>query len=485
MFAIDTTRDRVEERREAVRQLVGSIRNLPLLSGSFALYWMQTILLFQSPYLLLGPSPFLGLGLPKGTALLIASVTTYSVWASLYKKLNAVSGARWFWPALCLMLVVGAALYCFYPAAPEPLRIPAYLLGSVFIGCGMANICMETGRVYGYIGPRNVLFHGIVALTLGTLCAYLLSLTPHSVGCAVLVLTPFPMVVCLQRTMAKLPAKTVYMQGMDTMVQIPGKFLATSAFQGLALGVMNRLLIDGVGGSAAIVSLGFLGATVLLFLCAITTKNNFDTLIYRIGFPLMACGLFAVGMFGGRAVAGTLLLDAGYGFQYLMTCSLLAFLAKGFGQPPVWTVGLGTACLLGGQFVGSVLVSVSTDRNAMAVFVAFVLVLAALFMTSGKNMQLGWGAVRPGSGVLTAAARLSPSIVTACKVVASQCGLSSREADVLVQTMRGFSRRAIAQELCLAEETVKTHLGRIYQKTQVHSRQELIEYVTRQESSLE
>ena len=40
--------------------------------------------------------------------------------------------------------------------------------------------------------------------------------------------------------------------------------------------------------------------------------------------------------------------------------------------------------------------------------------------------------------------------------------------------VKGYSRKAIGNELCLAEETIKTHTGRIYQKFIVHSKQELI-----------
>lgn len=49
--------NRAEEQRRSVRQLRDSIAAHPYLCISFGLYWMQTILLFQSPYLFLEPSP--------------------------------------------------------------------------------------------------------------------------------------------------------------------------------------------------------------------------------------------------------------------------------------------------------------------------------------------------------------------------------------------------------------------------------------------
>lgn len=484
-----TAFNRVDERRRSLRQFAEAMTARPLLSLGFGLYWMQTILLFQSPYLALDPSPLAGAsllaGLPKGTALLVASVVAYTLWGLRFRRANALSQARWYFPALCSALVLGALLYCLYPQAGA-LAVPTYLLGSVLIGGGTAHICLETGRVFGTLGPLNVLFHGIVSLLIGTLGAFALSFAPALVSKAVLVLLPVPMVACLWRTMAGLPRRELYERGLDVAVQLPTKFLVTSLFQGLALGVMHCLLIDDFGSSALVVSLGYLAAVALLLFCAIAVKNNFDILIYRIGFPLMAGGFFVVGLcgLGGLPYAsGALLLDAGYGFQYLMTCSLCSYLAKGLGQPPVWIVGLGTACLLAGQLVGSVLDVLVADQVVLAVSVSFFLMLAALIMTSGKNLRLGWGAVRPGADDAMPAG-VHRSTLAACQLLASECGLSPRETDVMVQTVRGFSRRAVAQELCLSEETVKTHLGRVYQKTQVHARQELIELVARREAAM-
>lgn len=479
--------NRIDQRQRYVRQFGESIAAHPFLCLSFGLYWMQTILLFQSPYLFLDPSPLAGLSsLPKGTVLLVASVLTYTLWASRFRTANRVSEARWYPFVLCGSLVLGAVLYCLYPTLLDghhDLAVVTYLAGSVFIGCGTANICLETGRVFGFIGPLQVLFHGIAALFIGTMGALALSLFPGDVGRVVLVLMPIPMVCCLWKSIAAFPRRELYGQGLRAEVHVPTKFLVTSLFQGLALGVMHSVLISNAGSSALVVSLGYFTACALLFFCAIAVKNNFDVLIYRIGFPLMAGGFFVVGMFGLALLPGALLLDAGYCFQYLMSCSLCAYLAKGLGQPPVWIIGTGTACLLAGQFLGSVLDVLIADWHVMAVFVAFILLLAALFMTSSRNIRTGWGAVSPGAGGTNVEA--GGSLAMACQLLATEQGLSKRECEVFDLIVKGYSRKAIGRELSLAEETVKTHTGRIYQKFLVHSKQELIELAAQRAKALE
>lgn len=56
-------------------------------------------------------------------------------------------------------------------------------------------------------------------------------------------------------------------------------------------------------------------------------------------------------------------------------------------------------------------------------------------------------------------------------------GLSDRESELAAYAYRNYSARKIAGELFIAESTVYTHLKRIYKKTGVHSKAELIDLI--------
>lgn len=76
------------------------------------------------------------------------------------------------------------------------------------------------------------------------------------------------------------------------------------------------------------------------------------------------------------------------------------------------------------------------------------------------------------------AAAPTPSDVDAtCAALAQKHGLSGREAEILGYLARGRSQPYIREELVLSKNTVATHVKHIYQKLNVHSRQELLDLI--------
>lgn len=62
-----------------------------------------------------------------------------------------------------------------------------------------------------------------------------------------------------------------------------------------------------------------------------------------------------------------------------------------------------------------------------------------------------------------------------CRILTEVHGLSAREAEILGYLARGRSQPYIRDELVLSKNTVATHVKHIYQKLNVHSRQELLD----------
>ena len=68
----------------------------------------------------------------------------------------------------------------------------------------------------------------------------------------------------------------------------------------------------------------------------------------------------------------------------------------------------------------------------------------------------------------------APDLVERCRGLADSCGLSPREAEVLLYLGRGYGSAYIAAQLGISENTVRTHVRHIYEKLGVSSREGLI-----------
>lgn len=74
------------------------------------------------------------------------------------------------------------------------------------------------------------------------------------------------------------------------------------------------------------------------------------------------------------------------------------------------------------------------------------------------------------------------SLQRLCAILGIDFGLSAREVDVLELLVLGKDAKAIADELFISFNTVRSHIRRIYGKLDVHSRQELLELVREQDA---
>ena len=64
-----------------------------------------------------------------------------------------------------------------------------------------------------------------------------------------------------------------------------------------------------------------------------------------------------------------------------------------------------------------------------------------------------------------------------CAVVAEEDELTDRELDILYLLCKGRTASYIGDELFISKNTAKVHISHIYNKTGIHSQQELMSYV--------
>ena len=93
---------------------------------------------------------------------------------------------------------------------------------------------------------------------------------------------------------------------------------------------------------------------------------------------------------------------------------------------------------------------------------------------AAKNVQRLLGIreeAAPGTEMRKAIVRES------AKAMQEQFMLSNRETEVLTLYAMGLTQAKIAEELRIAPGTAHTHVKRIYSKTDLHSRQAILDYI--------
>ncbi len=122
-------------------------------------------------------------------------------------------------------------------------------------------------------------------------------------------------------------------------------------------------------------------------------------------------------------------------------------------------------------------------------FTSALLLLMAIYIMLGAIGQLrrnmrgeGTEEIADVSGIEIASSQEADQVKhqpykTRCLAASKQYGLTQREAEILTYLAKGRNAKYIAQQLYVAERTVKTHAYHIYQKMNIHSQQELIDIV--------
>lgn len=385
--------------------------------------------------------------------------------------------------------VAASALFVLLSKLPPDYLDPGYATISyiwpVFAGIGQTLLFLEWMKAFGRTGPKKTIAFVVCGSVLGTALIFSLNfipqmlreLMPAAVGsCGAL--CAFLMAKRSDgdngeepRSSGTFPEKT----------RAPWKLLVTAAVAGFSFGTFQSLSFSGSFGTTAWYTfgvVGFLVASVLFALITLGLRMNFNYMIYRISFVIMATGAFLC-LFGTEISAwGYGVYCIGYRCLDMLIWCLCAYLIRHRSVSPVWLGGLVIGTLLFGRFFGFEMFTIlhplpaSTDVSLLIATVLFLLLLTALSLVSHNNLLEAWGMAKPGE-----APGDSEILDSSCDQIGTLYRLSERERDVLRRIAQGKSRADIGVDLVLSEETVKTHIRHIYQKCGIHSRKELDEMV--------
>jgi len=68
----------------------------------------------------------------------------------------------------------------------------------------------------------------------------------------------------------------------------------------------------------------------------------------------------------------------------------------------------------------------------------------------------------------------SPVVVKQIRTYLQERGLSKRESEVVILVVQGLTNKQVADQLCVAEKTVKFHLTNVYKRMKISRRSQII-----------
>lgn len=379
------------------------------------------------------------------------------------------------------MLVIGA----FVPVVMGNLQTDELVFESIMVGFPWVTSLLVWARVLGRGTTERSRMEVFSGAALGALLCFVVCLIPYNEAIWLLKLLPIPAAVILIYELRH-PS-----EDFETSLVVTGEnissSLGVSEFSlkvlmgatcfGLAAGFMETY--NTIPGSAAMAS--FAGSLLLFFLFCLgavqlfysrdkKTRTGLDG-PYRLALLVMMAGFLFAPVLQPTKIPGEAIVLAGY---LGLSCVLIAlFLAcsKLSGEDPSVSVNRGFLALFVGEFIGVLLANLLTDLSPFGVtpyvvvsFAGLITLFAYLFLFTEKDFK-----------AFSEIIQKSDRFEEACQLIVAQAQLSKRESEILPFALRGRTSERIASELYISKSTVDTHLRRIYTKTGVHSRQELID----------
>lgn len=448
-----------------------------MLCGILSLFWSWNWIIYQSPTPLtiqLG-----SVSIPMRFIVLVSfAVTGFIFFANFYVSRKRAKKTKQVLPAVMAVIVGTCIIVCDIVDGSFDGELAGwpFFFQAIAMGVGSAMLYMQVGSLFGFLGldklrmvTRSAIIALIICIPIQVIFYYTLGGVRE--GAMVLILIGITLVCSLVRSRPK--EKGVPRN--HERRSIPVKFAVTLLLVGVALGMMQGVfaqLMDSHTPLNPLSALGFFVAALMVFVMTFHERFNFNLMLYKTALPVLALGFTVVAMQANVFVAFVLCL-AGYYAAQVVLWVLCVYLTMNSPDIAKWIFAFMGALLALGQALG--LGSISTVLygldSQVSAFMAVVILLACLFMSTSQSVYESWGLVSPISQTADNA------LEAACCYIAEEKRLTDREREILPYLAQGRNRRIIADKLYLSENTIKTYISHIYAKLEVHTQQELIEYV--------
>ncbi len=378
--------------------------------------------------------------------------------------------------AMIAGLLVGQALYILAPLAPLP--GVAKIAGGILLGpCSAAVLIGWLSRCCS-AEPRLVAVTLSAAYLLTGAIYFILAALHPAVAAAIVVLLPCAsgiLYFALQRSSG---TQTPMGHGQGSW-PFPVRPVALAVAFALAF----NLSLAFSTGASMYGPLGILVVSAATLALALFSRDGFNpSALFKLSVPCMIAGLLMISWVNLGANVATLFSNAGNIAFELFILITLADACRRYAVSPFWLFGIvegaSYAATCAGKLLGNLLTNVypaGSPESGTVVMAAVVGLVALCSFFPGERLALRTfgGEAEKGTGKEDDALGELSGMALLCATASRRYGLSRREEEILGLLLQGMSAGQIEEELAISRSTVKSHIQHIYEKTGVHSRDEL------------
>lgn len=392
------------------------------------------------------------------------------------------------------------------------LNLALYCIGCALAGAGNALIMGKNAEAYGQLLPRNTIVESARSLIVAVLLYFLALGFPSwrfSTGDGPLIMgtgafITLPLFAGFLASLYKYsPEMHYHAESPSTDEKLPSPFwrmVLVASFLSFVASLVaayadstTPLAESSAFASFAVIAQIPAAALFVLFASTYSEKRNFGRIFSMILVILTLAIVLATSVGSVFSPFYQVLPFAVYLFDFCFRCILLFIIFQRSASPwKIFGFGMGVF-LIGdalGWLVGSYLL-VQLSSTAILVIssvLAFIGLALAFLLFSGKDFdELFENALNGHATLSTLFERRLQSGVSpetgrgkfkvAIDIIADDYALSRREKDALRHLAMGHDATRIAEELGISWNTVRTHMRNLYNKLDVHSKQELIALV--------
>lgn len=497
-------------------------KSMRLRHVGMAFFWACSMLTFRSSILLSGEANTPGLETLVVVVSFVANMTTLLAVAAWVENDPERIDRMPSWP-MAALVVVGLLLVAAAGPVGGVALLPLLLGGAVLAGAGYGYFWGSWADCYGRMHPARTSFYLPVAFFLTAALFLTISLLTENLGVpAIVLMLPLPIasLACLRRCRAESPdGRASHSDGTRRSLTALGSLLGliiASLVLSCLFGFVWEMTVFSVGSvnEAHLAPLiANLVVAVLVIGLVLYARTRIDLgVAYRIVVPVIVV-LFALLPFfwDTNPIALNIIMSASYGVFDVVIWSLVTACSYDFAVSGYIVGGIVRALSILLRIAGigvGYLVMLVPGNSPIPIFGLSIGALYVLLML-GFLYALKWRRRKPVAVESSEGAQKPPAPEAARPAssaetndaaddepdgsqddrqaalftrLAEDYGLTRREAEVLPYLARGRSAKVIAEALFVSESTVRTHTRRILEKTDLHSKQQVIDLIEKYEA---